>query len=63
MSRWRHVDLRTVWLVNDRAAAGHGIRAGDFVTTGSYAGLLYAARGTRVSAHFAGLGTARLEVS
>ena len=52
-----------LWLVNDRAHGGTGLRAGELVTTGSYAGLRYAPRGMRVSAEFAGLGTTTLEVS
>jgi 2-keto-4-pentenoate hydratase len=52
-----------LWLVNDRARAGAGIRAGEPITTGSYAGLRYAARGARVAVEFAGLGAATLEVS
>jgi 2-keto-4-pentenoate hydratase len=51
-----------LWLVNERARAGAGLRAGELVTTGSYAGLHLAAPGTRVSVEFAGLGTAKLEV-
>jgi 2-keto-4-pentenoate hydratase len=51
-----------LWLVNDRARAGAGLRAGELVTTGSYAGLHYAMPGARVSVEFAGLGTALLEV-
>jgi 2-keto-4-pentenoate hydratase len=52
-----------LWLVNDRAQGGTGMRAGELITTGSYAGLRYAPRGTRVSVEFAGLGTTTLEVS
>jgi 2-keto-4-pentenoate hydratase len=52
-----------LWLVNDRARGGAGVRAGEIITTGSYAGLGYATRGTHVAVEFAGLGTATLEVS
>jgi 2-keto-4-pentenoate hydratase len=55
--------LALLWLVNDRAAAGDGIRAGEPVTTGSYAGLHYVMPGGRVEVEFAGIGTVRLEVS
>jgi 2-keto-4-pentenoate hydratase len=52
-----------LWLINDRTAAGRSIRAGEVVTTGSYAGLHYAAPAAQVSVEFSGLGTVRLEVS
>jgi 2-keto-4-pentenoate hydratase len=52
-----------LWLVNHRAQSGAGLRAGQVITTGSYAGLRYAARGAKVAVEFAGLGTATLEVS
>jgi 2-keto-4-pentenoate hydratase len=51
-----------LWLVNDRAQHRGGIRAGEAITTGSYAGLRYAKRGARVVVEFAGLGTATLQV-
>jgi len=51
-----------LWLVNDRTRGDACLRAGDIVTTGSYAGLCYATTGSRVTAEFAGLGTASLLV-
>jgi 2-keto-4-pentenoate hydratase len=51
-----------LWLANDRSRGDAGLRAGEFITTGSYAGLCHAAPGTRVTAQFAGLGTATLLV-
>jgi len=51
-----------LWLVNERSRAG-GLKAGEIITTGSYAGLHFAARGARASVEFTGLGTALLEVS
>jgi 2-keto-4-pentenoate hydratase len=55
--------LPLLWLVSDRAAAGDGIRAGEPVTTGSYAGLHYVTPGGSVELEFSGVGTVRLEVS
>lgn len=52
-----------LWLVNDRARSGEGLRAGDVITTGSYAGLHYAPPGAIVTVQFVGLGTVQLEVS
>jgi 2-keto-4-pentenoate hydratase len=51
-----------LWLVNDRAQRQGGIRAGETITTGSYAGLRYAQCGARVLVEFAGLGTVTLQV-
>ncbi len=52
--------LPLLWLANQRAQHGAGLRAGEIVTTGSCAGLHYAASGARVSAWFEGLGSAEL---
>ncbi|HXR20498.1 MAG TPA: hypothetical protein VN757_11265 [Steroidobacteraceae bacterium] len=52
-----------LWLLNDRTHGLGGLRAGEVVTTGSYAGLHHAARGSRVSVDFAGLGAVALEVA
>ena len=52
-----------LWLVNDRARCGEGLRAGDVITTGSYAGLHYAMQGATVTVEFNGLGIVHLEVS
>jgi 2-keto-4-pentenoate hydratase len=49
-----------VWIVADRAARGPGLKAGDVVTTGSYAGLRYLARGARLRVEFTGLGAVEL---
>jgi 2-keto-4-pentenoate hydratase len=51
-----------VWLINALSQRGIGARAGDVITTGSYAGLRYAPRGAQVRVQFAGLGTALLKV-
>ncbi len=51
-----------LWLVNHRAQRRGGVRAGEPITTGSYAGLRYAKRGARVTVEFTGLGTATLQV-
>jgi 2-keto-4-pentenoate hydratase len=50
-----------LWLANQRAREG-GLEAGAIITTGSYAGLHYAARGARARVEFTGLGTVLLEV-
>ena len=55
--------LPLLWLVNARALGGASLRAGEVITTGSYAGLHHAPRGTHVVVEFTGLGTAVLEVS
>jgi 2-keto-4-pentenoate hydratase len=52
--------LPLTWLVNERAARGLGLHQGEVVTTGSYAGLHYAAPGTSVRAEFEGLGAVEL---
>ncbi|HEY6451866.1 MAG TPA: fumarylacetoacetate hydrolase family protein [Steroidobacteraceae bacterium] len=54
--------LALVWLVNDRARRGRAVRAGEPITTGSYAGLRQVQRGAQVRVEFAGLGTAMLQV-
>jgi len=51
-----------LWLANDRSRGDAGLKAGEFITTGSYAGLCQAAPGTRVTARFSGLGSATLFV-
>lgn len=52
--------LPLLWLANHRSALGLGMRSGDLVTTGSYAGLRYVGRGVRVRVRFDGLGDAEL---
>ena len=49
--------LRLVtWLANHCAQRCGGLRRGQWITTGSHTGMLFAAPGTRVTAGFAGLG-------
>lgn len=52
--------LPLMWIVNERAARGVGMHQGEVVTTGSYAGLHYAAPGTHVRVEFEGLGAVEL---
>ena len=52
--------LPLLWLANYRSDSGHGMQAGELVTTGSFAGLRYVGRGTHVSVRFEGLGDAEL---
>lgn len=44
-----------VWLANEGAARGAGLRAGQVVTTGSCTGMLFASQGTAVRAEVKGL--------
>ena len=56
--------MRTlVWLANHTGRLGHGIKAGDIVTTGSHTGLVFAGQDSRVVARVAGLGEANLILS
>ena len=56
--------MRTlVWLANHTGRLGHGIKAGDIVTTGSHTGLVFAGHDSRVVARVAGLGEANLVLS
>jgi len=56
--------MRTlVWLANHTGRLGHGLRAGDIVTTGSHTGLVFAGQNSRVAARVAGLGEANLVLS
>ena len=50
--------LPLVWLANHLGQQGRGLRAGEFVTTGSCNGLRTVAPEQTVSAYFTGLGTA-----
>jgi 2-keto-4-pentenoate hydratase len=52
-----------LWLLNDLARRGGGARAGEYITTGSYAGLHQAPRGAQVLVEFDGLGALSLEVA
>jgi len=51
------------WLANRRATRGTGIAAGDFVTTGTHTGLVFAEPGATVTVRFAGLGEATLTLA
>ena len=50
-----------VWLANEGAAWAGGLKAGQFVTCGSWTGKTYAAPGTAVRVHFPSLGEVRLD--
>lgn len=50
-----------VWLANQQARRGRGLKAGDVVSTGTCTGLDPVAPGDRVSADFGALGTVELE--
>jgi 2-oxo-3-hexenedioate decarboxylase/2-keto-4-pentenoate hydratase len=45
-----------VWLVNDRARRGEGLRAGEFVFTGSIVDIVWVRPGDRVVTSISGLG-------
>jgi 2-keto-4-pentenoate hydratase len=45
------------WLTNHCAQSRGGLMAGQFVTTGSYTGMLFVAAGAAVMASFKGIGT------
>lgn len=49
-----------VWLANEGARWAGGLRAGQFITTGSWTGKDYAPPGSRVQAAFAHMGTAEV---
>jgi 2-keto-4-pentenoate hydratase len=51
-----------VWLANHLSQRGIALRAGQVVTTGSFAGCRWVPPGSRVTVEFAGLGTATVEV-
>jgi 2-keto-4-pentenoate hydratase len=56
--------LRTlVWLANHTGRLGHGLKAGDIVTTGSHTGLVFAGQDSRVVARVAELSEANLVLS
>ncbi|MEW6688631.1 MAG: fumarylacetoacetate hydrolase family protein [Pseudomonadota bacterium] len=50
------------WLVKHAAKRGHGLRAGDIVTTGAWTGLVEAEAGDTVTARFAGIGEAGVKI-
>lgn len=45
------------WCVDHVVRQRGGLTAGDFITTGSYTGMIFVPPGTRVTADFAGIGT------
>jgi 2-keto-4-pentenoate hydratase len=49
------------WLVNHCAMTRGGIRAGTFITTGSYTGMLFVEPGASIEARFDGIGEVRLK--
>jgi 2-keto-4-pentenoate hydratase len=51
------------WLVKHAAKRGHGMRAGDIITTGAWTGLEIAAAGDEVRARFPGIGEATVRIS
>jgi 2-keto-4-pentenoate hydratase len=52
--------LPLLWLANHCSQRALGLRAGDIVTTGSFAGVRYVGPATHVSVQFEGLGLAEL---
>jgi len=50
------------WLVKHAAQRGHGLRAGDIVTTGAWTGLEAVKAGDTVTARFPGIGEATVKV-
>jgi 2-keto-4-pentenoate hydratase len=55
-----HFNRLLHWLANDGAARTGGLRAGQFVTTGSWTGVTRAVAGSAVRAHFSTLGQVSL---
>ena len=49
-----------IWLANELAAAGEGLRAGQVITTGSCTGVFVAAPGDRIHAEFGTFGEVEL---
>lgn len=50
------------WLVKHAAKRGHGLRAGDVITTGAWCGLREAKAGDTVTARFPGIGEATVRI-
>lgn len=50
------------WLVRHAAKRGHGLHAGDLITTGAWTGLEIAKAGDDVVASFPGIGEARIRI-
>jgi 2-keto-4-pentenoate hydratase len=51
------------WLVKHSAKRGHGLHAGDIVTTGAWTGLEIAQAGDEVTARFPGIGEATVRIN
>lgn len=51
------------WVVKHAAKRGHGLRAGDVITTGAWTGLVEASPGDTVTARFPGIGEASVSVT
>ncbi len=51
-----------VWMANHLSKRGIGLRAGDVITTGSYAGCRWVAPGAKVTVEFAELGAANVRL-
>jgi 2-keto-4-pentenoate hydratase len=51
-----------VWIANHLSARGIGLKAGDAVTTGSFAGIHYLIAGQQARVEFEGLGTATIVI-
>jgi 2-keto-4-pentenoate hydratase len=49
--------------VKHAAQRGHGLRAGDVVTTGAWTGLVEAKAGDTVTAKFPGIGEATVRIA
>ena len=54
--------LPLVWMANHLSQRGIGLKAGDVVTTGSYAGCRWVPPGSHVTVEFDGLGTANVRL-
>jgi 2-keto-4-pentenoate hydratase len=52
-----------VWMANHGARSHGGLRAGQFVTTGSCSGTDFVAPGTRVRAAFPGIGVVEIDIA
>jgi 2-keto-4-pentenoate hydratase len=52
--------LPMTWIVNEFSGRGRGLKQGEVITTGSFAGLTYLGRGSRARVEFEGLGAVEL---
>ena len=50
------------WLANHCAARCGGLRAGDIVTTGSWAGIVFVSPGAKIRAEFPGIGEVEVQI-